>query len=47
MGACDDLYLDSDFGSDYEDYGATCGGRLLDHGGRYCEPTIPDPTTPD
>jgi hypothetical protein len=25
--ACDDLYLESDFGSGYEEYGDTCGGR--------------------
>lgn len=25
--SCDDLFLDSDFGSDYEEYGDTCGGR--------------------
>lgn len=27
MDACDDLYRDSDFGSDYERYGDTCAGR--------------------
>ncbi|MGH9186904.1 MAG: hypothetical protein ACRD0U_13975, partial [Acidimicrobiales bacterium] len=27
MTACDDLYFDSEPGSDYEQYGATCGGR--------------------
>lgn len=27
-GACDDLFLESDVGSDYEAYGSTCGGRL-------------------
>ena len=27
-GACDDLYLRSPVDSDYEAYGATCGGRL-------------------
>jgi hypothetical protein len=27
---CDDLYFISDPGSAYEDYGATCGGRLED-----------------
>jgi hypothetical protein len=46
MADCDDLYLESDVGTDYEEYGATCGGRLPDHQGRYCEPTIPDPITP-
>ncbi len=28
--ACDDLYLDSDLGSDYEEYGNSCGGRTED-----------------
>ncbi len=28
LGACDDLYLQADVGSDYESYGSTCGGRL-------------------
>jgi hypothetical protein len=28
--SCDDLYLISAYGSDYEDYGATCGGRYYD-----------------
>jgi hypothetical protein len=27
MSACDDLYLESPVGSDYEQFGATCGGR--------------------
>jgi hypothetical protein len=31
MQACDDLYLQSDFDSDYEDYGNTCGGRFPDN----------------
>lgn len=26
-GACDDLYLESPFGSDYEAFGSSCGGR--------------------
>jgi hypothetical protein len=25
--SCDDLFLDSDFGSEYEEFGDTCGGR--------------------
>ena len=28
LGACDDLYAQSDVGSNYERYGRTCGGRL-------------------
>jgi hypothetical protein len=28
MGACDTLFLTSDIDSEYETYGATCGGRL-------------------
>jgi hypothetical protein len=31
MQACDDLYLQSDFDSEYEDYGNTCGGRFPDN----------------
>lgn len=30
--ACDDLFFQSDFGSAYEDFGATCGNRLQDAG---------------
>ena len=30
--SCDDLYLDSDFGSGYETYGDTCGGRNTPQG---------------
>jgi len=26
--ACDDLYLDSDFGTEYESFGSTCGNRV-------------------
>lgn len=28
MGACDTLFFTSDIDSEYETYGATCGGRL-------------------
>ena len=31
--ACDDLYWGAASGSDYEDYGMTCGGRIADGGG--------------
>ncbi|MBY5161989.1 hypothetical protein [Salsipaludibacter albus] len=27
MGACDDLYFQAPFGSEYEEFGDTCGGR--------------------
>ncbi len=30
--ACDDLFLESDFGSGYEEYGDTCGGRNAPQG---------------
>lgn len=30
LGSCDDLFLVSAYGSPYEDYGATCGGRYYD-----------------
>jgi hypothetical protein len=30
MVLCDDLYQISEYGSSYEDYGATCGGRYYD-----------------
>jgi len=34
MQACDDLYLDSPFGSEYEAYGNTCGNRS--DGSEFC-----------
>lgn len=30
LGACDDLFLDTPVGSDFETYGTTCGGRTGD-----------------
>ena len=45
MASCDDLYNLSDFGSTYEDYGATCAGRLPDSAG-FCEELI-GPTAPN
>jgi hypothetical protein len=36
--ACDDLYLESPFGSEYEEFGDTCGGRTA--GGPRCSATI-------
>jgi hypothetical protein len=36
--ACDDLYFRSPFGSEYEDFGNTCGGRYESYAGiTYCE----------
>ncbi len=35
MGACDDLYRQSPVGSEYEDFGDTCGGRT--DGGTWCD----------
>ena len=46
MGACDDLFLQAEVGSDYEDYGNTCGGRMPDPRGRYCDGTVEDPIVP-
>ncbi|MFC7403554.1 hypothetical protein [Georgenia alba] len=34
--ACDDLYLDSPSGSEYEDFGFTCGGRVPEGSGELC-----------
>lgn len=34
MQSCDDLYMESPWGSEYEDFGNTCGGRTA--GLRYC-----------
>ena len=33
--SCDDLFMDSPVGSEYESFGDTCGGRTT--GGTYCE----------
>lgn len=35
LQACDDLFFDSPFGSEYEEFGDTCGGLQPDGGG-YC-----------
>lgn len=37
LGACDELFLDTPIGSDFEAYGATCGGRVEDRIGGSCE----------
>ncbi|MCV2393924.1 hypothetical protein OEB99_06365 [Actinotalea sp. M2MS4P-6] len=36
MAACDQLYNDSPFGSEYETFGDTCGGRQDANTGNYC-----------
>ena len=33
MQSCDDLFMQSDSGSTYEDYGDTCAGRQSPGGG--------------
>lgn len=38
MAACDDLYHLSGFGSEYEDFGYTCGMTQPDNSGAYCDP---------
>jgi hypothetical protein len=40
--ACDDLFFDSPFGSEYEEFGKTCGGRLegLDADTEFCADAI-------
>jgi hypothetical protein len=35
--ACDDLYVESPFGSEYEEFGETCGGRGLPADQLWCE----------
>lgn len=35
--ACDDLYMESPFGSEYEDFGDTCGGRGRPEGATWCD----------
>jgi hypothetical protein len=34
--ACDDLYLESPVGSEYEFFGASCGGVIPEPDGEYC-----------
>lgn len=36
MVACDDLFMESPFGSEYEEFGDTCGGTTS--GGEWCDP---------
>jgi hypothetical protein len=45
--ACDDLYRDSDVGSDYEEYGGTCGGRTSSGQLGGCHERYPDPDFAD
>jgi len=42
MTACDDLYLASPVGSDFEAYGDTCGARVPDAHNYYCADLLPD-----
>ena len=42
MTACDDLFDDSGWGSDYEDYGDTCAGRKPAGDGEYCADVFSD-----
>ena len=45
MQACDDLFMQSDSGSELEDYGDTCGHRFdVSHG--FCATALPDPEPP-
>jgi hypothetical protein len=46
MQACDDLYLQTPVGSEYEAYGDTCGARVSDSHGYYCTDLLPDPAPP-
>lgn len=41
MQACDDLYLDSPLGSEYETFGDTCGGRQNANTGVWCAEDAP------
>jgi hypothetical protein len=47
MEACDDVFRDSPLGSELEDYGNTCGGRMPEPRGRYCVNAIDDPLPPE
>ncbi|MFV0308204.1 MAG: hypothetical protein ACK5OX_10730 [Desertimonas sp.] len=46
LGSCDDLYWRTDVGSAYEEYGATCGGRVAERISGDCAVTLgADPAT--
>jgi hypothetical protein len=45
MLACDDLYIESQFGSAHEAYGQLCGGRLPEDRGS-CTVAVPNPLPP-
>lgn len=45
MDACDTLFFRSEFGSQYEDYGLTCGGRLREPAGS-CIVAVANPLPP-
>jgi hypothetical protein len=47
MAACDDLWRDSEAGSDYRNFGDTCAGRQRSNSGTWCEDAFAvDATTP-
>ena len=41
MDACDELYAESDAGSDYRRYGDTCAGRQPENTEVYCTAAFP------
>jgi hypothetical protein len=45
--SCDDLFRESDLGSDYERYGSTCGGRTDQGQSGGCTALYPDPDFAD
>jgi hypothetical protein len=47
MQACDELYNVTPPGSEYEEYGDTCGGRWPTSARPSCTAVIPDPLPPD
>jgi hypothetical protein len=47
MRSCDELFNLSPVGSDYEEYGDTCGGRWPVSARPNCQTVIPDPLSPD
>jgi hypothetical protein len=45
--SCDDLFRESDLGSEYEEYGNTCGGRTDEGQNGGCTAIYPDPDFAD
>jgi hypothetical protein len=45
--SCDDLFRESDLGSDYEEYGSTCGERTEEGQSGECTALYPDPDFAD